>query len=184
LQRFAQWQADWAADGWRIERVETGPGEGNAALIVDDRPMGLRGRIDRIDRHETTGRRIIFDYKTSDGGASPGQTHYRSGRWIDLQLPLYRHLVRGMGIDGPVETGYIVLPKDIGKVGHLLSGWSEEELAEADKVAAEVVRNVRAEKFFPPVAPPPAFSEEFAAVCQDGQFGAALAAAEEGEGEP
>ena len=176
LAAFAQWQAEWAADGWRIEHVETGPEPGTAALAVDGRPMVLRGRIDRIDFRESTGQRMIFDYKTSDGAKTPDQTHRTGGEWVDLQLPLYRHLVAGLGIAGPVELAYIVLPKDTGKVGHLPAQWTDEELRDADRVAEDVIRKVRAEEFWPPASPPPAFAEQFAAICQDDRFGTTVAA--------
>ena len=174
LEALAAWQADWTRQGWRIEHVETGPEDGSAAIEVDGEPMLLRGRIDRIDLNPTTGKRIIFDYKSSDASRTPDQTHRRKGEWIDLQLPLYRHLARGMGIAGPVELGYIVLPKDPAKVGHLLAGWTEDELRAADRTAEEVVRHVRAEIFWPPASPPPAFSEEFAAICGDQHFDSLL----------
>jgi len=38
-----------------------------------------------------------------------------------------------------------------------------------------VIRAIRAGVFWPPTDPPPAFFDEFAAICQDGQFGTALA---------
>ncbi|MCX7426724.1 MAG: PD-(D/E)XK nuclease family protein [Planctomycetia bacterium] len=174
LRRFAQWQADWAAQGWRIEHVETGPEPEQASLVVDGSPMFLRGRIDRIDVHESTGQRMIFDYKTSDTLKTPRQAHCAGGEWIDLQLPLYRHLVAGMGIKGPVDMGYIVLPKDTSRVGLQRADWTEDELREADAAAETVVRGVRAEVFWPPADPPPAFSEEFAAICQDGRLGSVL----------
>ena len=44
---------------------------------------------------------------------------------------------------------------------------------------------MRAEEFWPPASPPPAFSEEFAAICQDDRFGAVIASEEsEGGGNP
>jgi RecB family exonuclease len=183
LAAFAGWQAGWAGQGWRIEHVETGPAEGKASIVVDGQPMALRGRIDRIDVHEPSGRRMIFDYKSSDQAKTPDQAHRRKGQWIDLQLPLYRQLAAGLGIAGPVELAYIVLPKDTGCVEARKAGWTAEDFASADQAAAEVVRNVRNEKFWPPVTPPPAFSEQFAAICQDDRFGAILADEESG-GDP
>jgi ATP-dependent helicase/nuclease subunit B len=55
--------------------------------------MLLRARLDRIDRH-VDGRIRILDYKTTDAGSSPRETHYqpRNKAWADLQLPLYRYL--------------------------------------------------------------------------------------------
>jgi RecB family exonuclease len=178
LRALGRWQAQWASEGWRIEHVEVGPKGAEAALVVDGRPMILRGRMDRIDVHPEKGR-MIFDYKFSDRARTPDQTHRRKGDWIDLQLPLYRHLATALGLEGPVQLAYLVVPKDLGNTGHKPAGWTEEELHTADDSAAEVVRRVRAEQFWPPAAPPPAFSEQFAAICQDGRFGAAAAAGEE-----
>ena len=180
LAAFARWQAAWAAQGWRIEHVEVSPPAGKASLLVDGRPMFLRGRIDRIDVQEASGKRMIFDYKTSDGAKSPRKAHRKkSGEWIDLQLPLYRHLVAHLGIAGPVELAYINLPKDIAAVGHMAADWTEDDFADADRAAADVIRRVRAKEFWPPANPPPAFSEEFAAICQDGRFGAVAAILDE-----
>lgn len=185
LQEFARWQANWAKQGWLIEHVETFPKEGKAAIMVDGKPMCLRGRIDRIDLQPSTGKRMIIDYKSSDTPKTPEQAHRRGGEWIDLQLPLYRHLADGMEIKGPFELAYIVLPKDTSRTGIVMSEWTPEDLQSADEAAAEVVRKVRAEKFWPPTVPPPDFSEDFAPICQDGQFRAVLTAeADAGGTEP
>ncbi|MDZ7619655.1 MAG: PD-(D/E)XK nuclease family protein, partial [Patescibacteria group bacterium] len=180
LRAFARWQAGWAAEGWRIEQAEVAPEPGKALLVVDGQPMALRGRIDRIDVNPGTGERVVFDYKTSEGGNPPEKTHREHEEWIDLQLPLYRHLLAGLGIAGPVKLGYILLPKDTGKTGASMAEWTDADLASADATAAAVIRNVRAQRFWPPASPPPAFSEELAAICQDGQYGADLAE-EEGD---
>ena len=179
LAALAQWQADWAAQGWRIEHVEVSPATGKAALVVNGQPMFLRGRIDRIDVQESSGKRMIFDYKTSDTAKSPKKAHRKkSGEWIDLQLPLYRHLVVGLGIEDSrelLELSYINLPKDITAVGHLPAEWTQDDFDDADRAASNVIRRVRAEEFWPPANPPPVFSEEFAAICQDARFGAVIA---------
>ena len=120
---LADWQAGWAAAGWRIEHVEWQPEEGQARLMVDGQPMFLRGRIDRIDVHPSEGR-MIFDYKSSNQADSPEKTHRRQGQWVDLQLPLYRHLAAALGLDGPIELAYIVLPKDVRRVGPLPAEWT------------------------------------------------------------
>jgi len=169
LRAFARWQADWAAQGWQIERTEFDqPG----TLDVDGESMVLKGRIDRIDVNQRTGQRIIFDYKTSDVGDPPEKTHReKSGEWIDLQLPLYRHLVRAAGIAGPVGLGYIVLPKETGRVGASLAEWTEGDLEAADRAARDVVRKIRKGVFWPPKDPPPKYSEDLAPICLDGVFG-------------
>jgi RecB family exonuclease len=184
LEALARWQADWAAQGWRTVRVEAGPEEPGASLVVDSAPMYLRGRIDRIDVHESRGECFLVDYKTADRAKKPDDVHRQRGAWVDLQLPLYRHLVRAMGIDGRVRLGYVNLPKDTSAVGLEEAEWTEAELESADRTAEDVIRKVRQEKFWPPVQPPPDYFEEFAAICGDGPFAAiASAALEEGENE-
>jgi RecB family exonuclease len=171
LDSFADKQAERAAAGWMIESAE---GEGrehtDAVLDVDGRPMILRGRIDRIDVHRETGQRAILDYKSSDAAKTPEKAHQRGDDWTDLQLPLYRHLARSLGITGPVQLGYVLLPKDVDKVEFCMAQWTDDQLAAADEVARQVVKHIWAEDFWPPIDPAPDFSEEFAAICQDGVF--------------
>lgn len=181
LMHFARWQAEWASQGWRIEAVEQDMQ--GTSLLVDGLPLDLHGRIDRIDVNEATGERVIFDNKTSDTAKKPEQTHLKAGEWIDLQLPLYRHLAYASEGEGSIRVGYIVLPKDTTKIGPLFATWTEGDFSEADRVAENVVRRIRSGEFWPPALPPPAFSEEFAAICQDGQFGALADALREEGGE-
>jgi hypothetical protein len=74
-------------------------------------------------------------------------------------------------IDGPVELGYVLLPKSTVKVGMSPAKWTDIELDDADATACDVIRKVRDQQFWPPTDPPPAYSEEFAAICMDGVFG-------------
>lgn len=171
LNAFAERQAAWAAAGWRIEHTEVPTDQHqHAELLVDGQPMQLTGRIDRIDVHSATGERMVFDYKTSDASKRPEDAHQQRGEWIDLQLPLYRHLVRALGIEGPVRLGYITLSKDTSRIDFLEATWSETDLEQADLLAHEIIRSVRGEQFWPPTDPPPDFSEDFAAICQDRVF--------------
>lgn len=179
LKAFADWQASWAAQGWRILHAEAAIEQGRAPFVVDGRPMYLRARIDRVDVNEATGAVVIFDYKTSDRSSTPDEMHRRKQQWVDLQLPLYRRLASALQIDRAPQLGYIALPKSLSAAGSYLAEWTADELAAADAVAAQVVRGIRAEKFWPPEDEPPTFSEDFAAICQDAQFGGLLADDEE-----
>jgi len=161
LKRFAQWQADWVREGWRVVAVEQQP-EPGVPFVVDGEAVLLRGKIDRIDHNTSTDEWAIFDYKTGDQGKMPDETH-RRGRganreWVDLQLPLYQFLLSGVTTeDGKplvpeaawnrVILGYLLLPRDLSQVGSALAMWTEEELAEAHETARGVVRELRSEPF-------------------------------------
>jgi ATP-dependent helicase/nuclease subunit B len=183
LKAFAEWQARWAAEGWRIVRTELDVREDDGALLmVDGVPLTLRGRVDRIDVRE--GPRglevVVFDYKTGDRGMTPDQTHRKQNEWVDLQLPLYRHLIQVLDeplVDGPVQLGYILLPRDLRAVGGALAHWTAADLAEADRVAEHVVREIRKQIFWPRKLE--LFGDEFAAICQE----ELLVAAADAEGE-
>ena len=173
LDAFAEWQAERAATGWRIEHTEWGVSGEGVAFDVDGEPMLLRGRIDRIDVHESDGRRAVIDYKTSENPAAPNNAHRRGdGTWTDLQLPLYRVLLRLCGISGDMDLGYVVLPRDVKKVDGEWADWSEQDLAEAEDTVIDVVRRIRAGEFWPPADLDERF-DDFAAICGAGQLTAA-----------
>jgi ATP-dependent helicase/nuclease subunit B len=160
LQAFASWQARRAADGWRIWLAECEVRDPGASFPVDGIPFSLTGRIDRIDYHAADGRWDILDYKTGDKGDDPEKTH-RRGRapekfWVDLQLPLYRHLAASLpesaglappAMSDPVALGYLLLPADPRAVRCLHAAWTTAELAPADDVAREVIRFLRENRF-------------------------------------
>jgi hypothetical protein len=166
LDRFAAWQADRTRQGWRIEHAETEVSGECAWLDIDGEPMFLRGRIDRIDIHDATQQRVLFDYKTGETAYKPEAAHrHRRSEWIDLQLPLYRHLVKGFGLHDNLQLGYITLPKVLNDVGDSIAEWTPADLLQADAVAADIVRQVRAEQFWPPADMASPY-DEFAVLCQ------------------
>jgi len=167
LQMFAEWQSAWSAEGWRIEHVEEGvTREHESEFEVDGRPILLRGRIDRIDVHQSSGEVMVFDYKTSDTGKTPEKTHYQKKKeeWIDLQLPLYRHLVKSLGINSEVGLAYINLPKKLDDVTHQQASWDAEMLESADESARQIVRAIRDNIFWPP-SDDGGLMREFAEIC-------------------
>ena len=181
------------AEGWRIHAQRSchhprRPDQSAGAehgVADGEPPIYLRGRIDRVDVHEVTGETIVFDYKTGDHGETPEKAHREKRTdWIDLQLPLYRHLVRAAGIAGPVRLGYIVLPKDTSKVGAYLAEWDEAALATADAKALEVIRAIAAQEFWPPAtdARGTRWFPELAAICQEDLL-LVRAAADDDDGE-
>ncbi len=164
---FAHAQARRAAEGWSIHLTEHHVKD--ATLDVDGTPIKLSARIDRIDHHPESGRWQVLDYKTSARGKTPEQSHRRAGEWVDLQLPLYRHLlgeVPGIGDAALVDVGYFNVPARVEEIGIKTAEWAAADYESADETAREVVRQVRAGVFWPPNdAAAPSFPE-FDAICQ------------------
>ncbi|MCH2140214.1 MAG: hypothetical protein MK100_04180, partial [Phycisphaerales bacterium] len=77
--------------------------------------------------------------KTAKGAKASHWTRRRG--WIDLQLPLYRALLRSIGIDVPAsELGYILIPAAGDDCGFDIASWTDADLVEAEDEAAEIVR--------------------------------------------
>lgn len=182
LARAAAVQAREHAAGWTIERTEW-------PFVLDCGGLEVRGRIDRIDRHEATGAWRVLDYKTSDTGVAPAQAHLRARRageaghppwrgvtirgrehvWIDLQLPVY---LRALGREAAGATsltcGYFNLPRATGETA--LALWPEltgDVLAAAAACTDGAAAAIRAGEFWPP-AELAAERDEFAALFQEG----------------
>lgn len=172
LTAFAGAQAERRRQGWVIQYCEVPDYGCETPFVVDGVPMALTGRIDRIDHHPGTGHWAIWDYKTSDRAKSPREAHYRtkdSQEWIDIQLPLYRHLAVSVDdVPADVSLGYILLPSDIKKIGFDKADWRPEELQAADEIARNVIRGIRNRVFWPPTDPPPDYSEDLAYISRDG----------------
>jgi ATP-dependent helicase/nuclease subunit B len=166
LRHAAQIEADDRALGWRILHAEWAP---ETPLTLEGAQVRLK--IDRIDRHPSSGQIRVLDYKTSDKASAPLDAHAPKApraldeaqawrefvaadgvrrRWVDLQLPLYAAALRLHGLE-PQEAGYFVLPKSVQDTRVLLwpdfgKAWIEPALA----CAAEAVRRMRAGVFWPP----------------------------------
>lgn len=140
LRAFAEWQARQVSDGWKIKFCER-----SLEYNVHDalgRPLTIVGRIDRIDRHSQSGEWRVLDYKTSERAQNPKSTHRKKGDWIDLQLPLYRLLIREMGIDSNVQLGYVNLPGDLKYIGTSIADWTPEELNGAEEKAKQLAAQI------------------------------------------
>jgi ATP-dependent helicase/nuclease subunit B len=176
LAKAAEVQARERAAGWMIEQVEWRFPDSPAFALGG---LVLRGKIDRIDRHEGTGARRVLDYKTADTPVAPRAAHCRrpgrtragdpapefarftvDGRehvWIDLQLPLYLWALEqaggpgGGGSHAAVTCGYFHLPKAIGETGVALwADYSAEWHAAALRCAGGVAAAIQAQRFWPP----------------------------------
>ncbi len=162
LSKAAELEAAERAAGWRTIAAER-----EFRLDVDG--VEVRGKIDRIDRHEATGAVRVLDYKTSDKPIAPAGAHLRAPRveetprewavvdldgkprvWVDLQLPLYERVIAAE-FGGSITCGYFSLPKAIGESGVAL--WDEFSPAlreSAWRCAQGVSAAIRAGEFWPP----------------------------------
>ena len=151
------------AAGWRIIDTESKfDGEINGLTV--------RGRIDRVERHEETGALRVLDYKTSGKAKSPLEVHTvrrtddtpdyatvdvqmkgkeRPSGWVDLQLPLYYWAMETEAENG-LQLGYFNLPTVGADTGvQLLEGYSPDIHANAMACAAAIVDRVQAGEFWP-----------------------------------
>ena len=149
-------------------------------LNIDGHQFSLVGRIDRIDRHVETGDWQVLDYKSGNSVDTPRAAHYsaKSG-WVDLQLPLYRHLAMTVGCDPFPQLGYVAIPKDTDKMGLLLGDWTPQELEAADQTARDVAQFILRQEFWEPESINPRVLTEFAPICQDSVLQPQLAPAPE-----
>ncbi len=166
---FARLQADHVAEGWVTRHWEAQAIIKKGALFAGEKlPIQLLGRIDRIDHHPATGRWAIWDYKTSDSGTRPVQNHLTlPSTWIDLQLPLYRHLGRALGIDSEPTVGYILLPKSLKEIGFIEAKFTETQLASADKEALRILHAIAAGRY-EPISTSPIDYDDFERICMVG----------------
>ena len=184
LTAFAAWQAPWRSDGWRIQADRArGARTSTVRCLVDGQPLYLRGRIDRIDVHEADrpdGRFRLQERRL--GRKRPTTRTAHDGEWVDLQLPLYRHLVKSLDIAGPVRLGYILLPKKT-------SRHQSSRLADLDRrrTAGGRRKSLRGDprhsgqNLLAPGRRAGRVLRDLAAICQDDVFGAASLAAEAAE---
>ncbi len=175
LRKVARCQADCAAEGWVIEKVEHGIGGEEAPWMIGGLPV--TGTIDRIERH-ADGRVRLLDYKTSAKATDPAAAHVtffssqgkrgaedfpdwqivdlpdgRVARWTNLQLPLYCLWAREHYPDATrLECGYFNVPMTLGDTG--ISCWqqggADSVLASALRCAEAIADEVRAGRFWPP----------------------------------
>lgn len=179
LDAFARVQAEQRQAGWRIIEVERkfdDPLRDVLELGSGEAPMPLRGKVDRIDRHEPTGAFRIIDYKTSDRAKTCYEAHHGTKKkreeWIDLQLPLYHMLVRRALDCDDCGLAYMLLPKKPSEVGLNAAEWTSDELEAAIECGREVVRAIRRGAFERNVEHRRPW-DPFARICQTNVFAAA-----------
>lgn len=186
LRAFANIQAAQRSDGWRVIAVEERIDESWGVTIGG---VPLVGTIDRVERHDTTGRMRIVDYKTARLKQGPAGAHRRKVRadeltdetqqwkhftdgkghllrWVDLQLPLYVEAARKKWPEaGEIEAAYVCLPATVEDIKlRAWEGLDEHVLSSAWLCAEQAVQRMKDGVFWPPAseADYDAFGEMFA----------------------
>lgn len=144
LRRTAEIQSARTLEGWRVHAVEWAIDR--ELDLPDGTVQRIKGRIDRIDRHDDRGW-MLLDFKTSDSGKRPDPAHRRrDGTWIDLQLPLYRWAA----VQDPqapdledIRSGYFVVGGRPDRIGLQPSKTIDPLQEEAMDTAREIVRAIR-----------------------------------------
>ncbi|MCX6998209.1 MAG: PD-(D/E)XK nuclease family protein [Kiritimatiellaeota bacterium] len=163
LRAAARVQAELARQGWEIQACEQ-------KLEFDMEGVTLRARVDRLDRHRTTGAWRIVDYKTSDQSDQPAAVHLGRARddtrpyaltadgkqrWQDLQLPLYLHALPPEH-QSAAELAYFNLPKALENTAlSVWDGFSSHLRQSAEACARGVLADIRSGRFWPPTENPP-----------------------------
>ncbi|QIF02828.1 PD-(D/E)XK nuclease family protein [Roseimicrobium sp. ORNL1] len=174
LHAFASLQAEQRSDGWRIIAVEERI-DATWGVTIGDVP--LVGTIDRVERHDSTGKMRIVDYKTSRQKQGPAGAHRRKvpaaestdetqqwkhftdGKghlmhWTDLQLPLYVEAARRKWPDaGEIEAAYVCLPATVDDIKlRPWEGLDEHLLSSAWLCAERAVQQIKDGIFWPPAS--------------------------------
>ena len=182
LKIVAKRHVERAQQGWLLwaaeKKVDVDDG---AFLNVDGSPFGLKGRIDRIDYHEDSDSWAVIDYKTHRH--HPMKKHYKksTGQWLDLQLPLYRYMLRSIGVeveDEYLSLGYFNIGEKESDIKFNPAGFMSEHYSSADETAANVVRGVREGRFDPNPDAATSF-DDYGVICQTGVIEKLFAASDD-----
>ncbi|OGV48051.1 MAG: hypothetical protein A2X49_02015 [Lentisphaerae bacterium GWF2_52_8] len=187
LRHAALVQAREREKGWRIipEFVEV-------KLEKEIIPgLFVSGKIDRVEQNLHSGEYRVLDFKSSDKGKSPYETHFSSPRgetldyarceltrngktmnraWADLQLPLYVWLLRDkLGLDAQISCVYFNLPKAVSSTGILAFHELDKAILDSALNCAQgIASDILACKFWPPKENLP--FDSFERLCPPGEW--------------
>jgi ATP-dependent helicase/nuclease subunit B len=195
LRGFARIQAEEFAAGWRIVEVERKlETDGEHPLWIG--PLKLSGKIDRIEKNESTGAWRVLDYKTHTKATAPSKKHFgprlsndwlaaaeielldgeksKTKRWADLQLPLYREILKhwhGAEIgDAPIHTAYFSLSADPAETAVMdFSELTDDVMISALRCANEIAGRVHNGRFWPPQPYNSSWEDPFGALFLNGK---------------
>lgn len=131
LAGFARWQAQWRSQGWRVRMIEK---DLLGQIETERGVLGISAKLDRVDEHQESGQLAVFDYKFQDLEKTADEMHRGAAGSSNLQLPLYRMVLRQNGFGGQLNLAILSLSGE--QRGGVAPSWLN--FAEADFEAAEV----------------------------------------------
>ncbi|MBM4164189.1 MAG: hypothetical protein FJ222_07090 [Lentisphaerae bacterium] len=186
LRAFAEQQVAWHAAGWEIIECETDRYHTTLDGVVIG---GRMDRIDRhrdgaicvldyktADQAESPANSHLgsagddvtvpeallsreFVGSLGRSGGPGGSTPAKAKRWTDLQLPMYREMLRATQ-RADVRVGYIILPAARGETAFAVwDDYSDALHGHALACAAAVIRRIRDGVFWPPAARTPRYDD-------------------------
>ena len=147
FQKFALSQAEHFNKGWRIKYSEYDFKILNLAGLAN-KNYWIEGRIDRVDYNEIDNQLLIIDYKTGKV-KDPEKKHYdkSTGKWKDLQLPLYQLALQDDVKGASIITSYLHIFEET----KVEKKWeiTQDILGSASNCAVDVINNINDSRFEP-----------------------------------
>lgn len=148
LRGVLQWHMAQAAEGWVIREAEWQLPH-NQVMEVDGQPIGITGRIDRIDVNARLQKWRVIDYKVGDSEFERGRVVTKDGIWKDPQIPLYVHLVPSSfpDLESMQLTGHVLSVDAAGRANLIELVPSGQDTQAAMAAVEKVIRALRAAEF-------------------------------------
>ena len=149
LEHFAKAQVARRREGWRIVASER-------KLQVKYGHTLVKGRCDRVDYNDLTGKWCVIDYKTWDSAGRAECYDAKNDTWTSLQLPLYCAM---LDVDGDplfkdahlenITSAYCILAKTAEETG-FTDPMRGDLVPSAECVVRELIERIERGIFWPP----------------------------------
>jgi len=149
LDDFAEEQAAWAREGWRIRMAER-----SVEDFLPDLGCHVRGVIDRVDENIAGADRpwCLVDYKTWDEKKLVGRVFTSNREILSVQLPVYGKLLAAVEPRIPFaaqQLRYLILGLNARETG-FCDALTDEVVASSIAAAQRAVRGIGRNIFWPP----------------------------------
>ena len=148
LKRFAQWQRQQLAAGWRVFLIEHSLAAGELEVNSRFGTTQLTGRIDRVDYNQEDETYLIIDFKTGSTNKARA-AQLKDGTWRDLQLILYSAWFSRKYPGRSVISTFVEIDKSVGAIEHENFEFDQDQQAAALDQAAGIIDSICQGDFAP-----------------------------------